>query len=104
MIWPFSLPSRLDDSRQLNIPIDWAYGSYKHIIRLNDEVWYDNGWFTGSELTESLTYNFAYFIIDRVFYDHRNNRWQSNGIGGRDEIFIVTNYDEGATLLKLRWA
>jgi hypothetical protein len=101
MTWLFSLPQPLEVHRRLNIPIDWAYGQYKHIILVGDghTVWRDT-----NELEESCMHNFAFYIIDRVLYDKWNKRWCSNSIGGGDEIFIVTNYDEGATILSLRWS
>jgi hypothetical protein len=103
MIWPFSLPPRIDASRQLQIPIDWAYNSYKYVFRIR---WNHHFLFRSDlrqELEQSCMHNFAYYIFDRVMYDRWNNRYVSNGLGDSDEIFIVTNYNAGATLLQLRW-
>lgn len=105
MIWPFSLPPRLESSRCLHIPIDWAYNEYKYIFTIQ---WQYDFLIIGSslkqELEEACMHNFAYYIFDRVIYDRWTNRWCSNGLGNSDEIFIVTNYDVGATLLTLRWS
>jgi hypothetical protein len=104
MIWPFSLPPRIDASRQLQMPIDWAYNSYKYVFPIR---WNHGFLFRDStlrkELEQSCMHNFAYYIFDRVFYDRWTKRWISNCMGHSDEIFIVTNYDAGVTLLQLRW-
>jgi hypothetical protein len=105
MIWPFSLPPRIDATRQLNIPIDWAYSEYKYVFRIN---WNYRFLFRANDLRQELEQacmqNFAYYVFDRVIYDYWSKRWFSNSIGGGDEIFIVTNYDAGVTLLQLRWS
>lgn len=104
MVWVFSLPPSLDTSRYLkHYFVDKAYTSFKHVIRVvNDE-----GLWTGGKPAEleDWCYQFSsYYFWDRVWFNQWRNRWESNGIGGGDYFFIVTDYDDSAILAKLRWS
>lgn len=99
--WPFSLPPAIDASRQLNIPIERAYGTY-HVIRLRDDLLPEH-YFDTKELEEWCMQNMSYYIMDRAIYYTWRNQWLSNGFSGSDEIFIVTPYDDVAAMAHLYW-
>ena len=99
MKWPFSLPFRLEDKRQIHLPVDWAYSEYQHIILLHYDVVYNEP----DEFELWCQQNFCYYFYDRVLYDCWAHRYCSNGIGGWDGLFLATNYDNSAVMAKLRW-
>lgn len=99
MIWPFSLPPPLYARRYLPLIIDRAYSEFKHVIRIQFTNYYERM----DELEEDCMMNFSYYVLDRVLYDRYSCRWVSNGIGGTDEMFIVTNGDEQAMLMRMKW-
>lgn len=104
MYWPFSLPTRIETTRRINMPVDWAYSEYAHVIKVHDSLYY-MAW-DYNEIEEWCMFNFSFYFFDRVLPETWSNRikWVSNGIGGSDEIFIVTNSDDAALLAHLKWA
>lgn len=104
MTWVFSLPARPDSGRILNdFSIELLYSSYTHVIPINfDLVWNTYG-HNLSEFDRWCQQYFCYYFYDRVWYDKWRHRWESNGIGGYDMLFIATNCDTGAMMSKLGW-
>ena len=102
MTWVFSLPPAIDTSRYIhNTVIDRMYNKYEFVIRIvqDQELWRSNT----KELEDWCFQNSCYYMSDRAWYDPFRQRWESNGIGGGDYFFILTNNKEVATLAQLRW-
>lgn len=100
MIWPFSLPPSLPKyGRAVHfLDVDRAYDEFKYVIRVNERTWPDR-----DEFDLWCQLNLCYYCYDRVWYDKWRNRWESNGIGGGDAFFILTDNDETAVMAQLRW-
>lgn len=42
--------------------------------------------------------------FERVVCSHSDKRWYLTGIAGEDKVFVATNSDEDAIMIKLKWA
>lgn len=100
MIWPFSLPPRLSkyDRSLHHLTVDRAYKEFKHVIMVHDYNHYYH-----DEFDMWCQLNLCYYLYDCVWYDRWRNRWESNGIGGSDALFVLTNNDDTAIMAQLRW-
>lgn len=100
MIWPFSLPPRLKEyGRSVHhLNVDHAYNEFKHVIMVNRSPWPDR-----DEFDMWCQLNLCYYCYDRVWYDKWRNRWESNGIGGFDVLFVLTDNDDTAVMAQLVW-
>ena len=101
MIWPFSLPPspNLKYDRHVHyLDVNRAYDEFKHVIKVNENLWPNR-----DEIDLWCQLNLCYYCYDRVWYDNWRNRWESNGISGSDELFVLTNNDETAVMAQLRW-
>lgn len=99
MIWPFSLPKPIARyGRSVHhLNVDHAYNEFKHVIIVN-RPWPDR-----DEFDMWCQLNLCYYCYDRVWYDQWRRRWESNGIGGGDALFVLTNNDETAVMAQLVW-
>lgn len=108
MTWPFSLPKPLETSRWLKRErLSDVYNDYKHVIIVEQDVELWNRFGTYFEVDQTLNQwcqeNGCYYFYERVSYNHYNSKWISDTFAGADRFFIVTNWDDSAVIVQLRW-
>jgi len=84
--------------------VDKAYRDGLHVITVDDqhEIHRLSDVFV-SDLYRWCSENNCRFGWDRVLWDSYQQRWVSNGIGGGDHLFIVTDDPCTATSARLTW-
>lgn len=100
----FTLPPQPDKQTRRIMPgvIDYLYDRFSHVMVINDDAALD-AWDDDSELDEWCINNNCYYLYDRVIYDPWMKRWYTNGIGGADHYFIVTNDPESFVYAQMVW-
>jgi hypothetical protein len=83
--------------------VDDFHRRFQHVVSINPThpVWYT--WDPFDEIRAWAQENHCETIMDRVIWDQRRGRWESNGIAGEDLVFIGTNDLEIATMARLKW-
>jgi hypothetical protein len=99
MTWVFSLPPPIDASRRISTIVEYARLEYKFVFVVNFYSVFDST----AEFELWCQRHFCYYFYDRVSWDPWMKRWCSNGIGGTDHVFIVTNSSQSALLAQFKW-
>ena len=98
----FKKPPKPPESVNLGIYslcVDHEYSKGNYVVLVSDEH-FDNA---NCGLHDWCVQNKCQYGCDRVLWDKWVNRWASNGIGGRDELFVIAKDADSAILAKLVW-
>jgi hypothetical protein len=86
--------------------------NFKHIIEVSHEKFLDyNEPFAWVPVEDARQYfwpdrelgNNAVWRIERVMWDKWEKCWHINGLGDEDKVFVATNNDRDAMMIKLKY-
>jgi len=90
------------DLGSTSLCVDHQYGAGRYVIEISP-VHYNWERNRDSDLHQWCIENKCQYGWYRVLWDKWTNRWSSNGIGGGDHLFIITDDEKTAVLAKLTW-